>query len=111
VDDIYNAGQTIVSFSSVMNTREKELKRFMFANMYRHENVLRVRAQAEDIIRDLFDRYMQTPSEMRGEWADRVTKLDRQSLAYRVSDFLAGMTDNFAHAEHRRLFDQTPELR
>lgn len=111
VDDIYNAGQTIVSFSSVMNTREKELKRFMFANMYRHENVLRVRAQAEDIIRDLFDRYMQSPSEMRGEWADRVTKLDRQSRAYRVSDFLAGMTDNFAHAEHRRLFDQTPELR
>ncbi len=111
VDDIYNAGQTIVTFSSVMKTREKELKRFMFANMYRHENVLRVRTQAEDIVRDLFKRYMQNPADMGGEWADQVTKLDQQALAQRVSDFLAGMTDNFAIAQHRRLFDQTPELR
>ncbi|MGB6970159.1 MAG: hypothetical protein WBD76_13005, partial [Methyloceanibacter sp.] len=26
-------------------------------------------------------------------------------------DFIAGMTDRYALAEHRRLFDATPELR
>ena len=28
-----------------------------------------------------------------------------------VADFVAGMTDRYAIAEHRRLFDATPELR
>ena len=27
-----------------------------------------------------------------------------------VADFLAGMTDNYAVREHRRLFDHTPDL-
>lgn len=111
VEDIYSAGRTMIVFSDAMNAREKQLKRFMFANMYRHENVLRVRTQAEDIVRDLFRLYVAQPDKMRGDWSDDATKLDQAALAQRVSDFLAGMTDNFAITQHRRLFDQTPELR
>jgi dGTPase len=32
-------------------------------------------------------------------------------LARRAGDFIAGMTDRFALAEHVRFFDSTPELR
>jgi len=28
-----------------------------------------------------------------------------------IADFIAGMTDRYALAEHARLFDSTPELR
>jgi dGTPase len=31
-------------------------------------------------------------------------------LARVVCDYIAGMTDRYAAAEHRRLFDETPEL-
>jgi len=31
--------------------------------------------------------------------------------ASRIRDFVAGMTDRFAVVEHRRLFDETPDLR
>ena len=31
--------------------------------------------------------------------------------ARKVRDYLAGMTDTYAVAAHRRLFDHTPELR
>ena len=37
--------------------------------------------------------------------------LDEASRARRVADFIAGMTDRYALAEHARLFDLTPELR
>ena len=30
--------------------------------------------------------------------------------AGRIADFIAGMTDRYAVAEHRRLFDATPDL-
>ena len=36
---------------------------------------------------------------------------DEARLARRVADYIAGMTDRYALAEHRRLFDATPDLR
>ncbi len=111
VEDIYLAGKTLVAFSNDMLAKEKELKSFLFSNMYRHENVLRLRAEAEQVVRDLFECFMNDPTQMSGEWSENVDRLDDDQRAERVSDFLAGMTDNFALAQHRRLFDRTPELR
>ncbi|MEM8541967.1 MAG: deoxyguanosinetriphosphate triphosphohydrolase [Pseudomonadota bacterium] len=111
VNDVYHAGRTLVEFSPEMTKLEKQLKSFLFANMYRHENVVRLRAQAEQVVSDLFQSYIADPSLMGSEWSADISKLDDIALAQRVSDFLAGMTDNFALAQHRRLFDRTPDLR
>jgi dGTPase len=37
--------------------------------------------------------------------------LDAAARVRRIADFIAGMTDRYALAEHARLFDSTPELR
>jgi dGTPase len=111
VTDIYEAGETMAVFTPEMAVLEKELKTFMFANMYRHPTVMRVRAQAEDIVRDLFSAFMEHPEKMGGIWSAQFAQLDEAALARRVADYLAGMTDTFAQSEHRRLFDHTPELR
>lgn len=111
VNDVYAAGRTLVEYSPEMAKLEKQLKSFLFANMYRHENVVRLRAQAEQVVSDLFGSYIAKPSLMGAEWSADISKLDDGARAQRVSDFLAGMTDNFALAQHRRLFDHTPDLR
>ncbi|GAB4351098.1 MAG: deoxyguanosinetriphosphate triphosphohydrolase [Oricola sp.] len=111
VNDIYRAGRAMAAFSPEMAALEQELKAFMFANMYRHPDVMRVRAQAEDIVRDLFAAFMREPEKMGGHWADSLSQLEEPALARRVADYLAGMTDTFALSEHRRLFDHTPDLR
>ena len=72
---------------------------------------MRVRAQAEDIVRDLFSAFMREPEKMGGQWAAQLSQIGEPALARRVADYLAGMTDTFAQSEHRRLFDRTPELR
>jgi dGTPase len=109
--DIHDAGETLARFSAVMAAREAGLKRFLFDHLYRHEEVMRVRVQAEAVVEDLFGRFMRSPKLMGGEWADAVTALDEDQLAIRVADYIAGMTDTFALSEHRRLFDRTPDLR
>jgi len=111
VEDVHDAGETIVRFSDEMAAREAGLKRFLFGRLYRHEAVMRVRAQAEDVVRDLYRKFMQTPALMGREWAEDVARMDEPELAIRVADYIAGMTDTFALDEHRRLFDRTPELR
>jgi dGTPase len=111
VGDVYRAGKTTAGFSPAMARREAELKSFMFENMYRHPSVMRVRAQAEQVVRDLFEAFIEAPEKMGGHWSAELPRLDDRGIARQVSDYLAGMTDTFALSEHRRLFDRTPELR
>ncbi|MEM1376053.1 MAG: deoxyguanosinetriphosphate triphosphohydrolase [Pseudomonadota bacterium] len=109
-DDVRGAGRTLVHFSSEMAAKEKALKAFLFANLYRHPDVMALRAKAEDVVRDLFHHLLKHPSEMGGPWAAQLDKLGEPGRARLVCDYLAGMTDTFALREHRRLFDHTPDL-
>lgn len=109
-DEVRLAGETIVVFSDDLAVREKELKAFLYKNMYRADEVMRVRADAETIVRNLFDAYFANPREMPEGWREGLEWADDRIKARDVADFLAGMTDTYAIKEHRRLFDHTPEL-
>ena len=73
--------------------------------------VLRVMADAEQIVADLYRRYTSDRESMPPAWAADSRGLDEDRHARRVADFVAGMTDRYALEEHRRLFKATPELR
>ena len=109
-DDIRNAGETMVTFSPDLAAREKELKTFLYKNMYRAAEVLRVRDAAERVVEELFDAYFADPRLMPEGWREGLDRATDRVKARDVADFLAGMTDTYALKEHRRLFDHTPDL-
>ncbi|HEV2901268.1 MAG TPA: deoxyguanosinetriphosphate triphosphohydrolase [Pseudaminobacter sp.] len=109
-DEVRLAGRTIVTFSAEMIPAEKELKAFLYKNMYRHDEVLRVREDADQIVRQLFDAYFVDPRAMPEGWREGLDRASDRVKARHVADFLAGMTDTYALKEHRRLFDHTPDL-
>ncbi len=109
-EDVHAAGRTIINFSRDMAAREKELKAFLYRNVYRHPEVMRIRAGADQIVRDLFDAYFADPRAMPEGWREGLDRAEERIRARHVADFLAGMTDTYAVKEHRRLFDHTPDL-
>jgi len=109
-DDVHAAGRAVVTFSPEMAVAEKALKAFLYKNLYRHADVMRVRADAERIVRDLFDVYFADPRAMPEGWREGLDRAEDRIKARSVADFLAGMTDTYALKEHRRLFDHTPDL-
>lgn len=109
-DDIRAAGETIVRFSDAMREKEQALKAYLYANLYRHPDVMRVRAGAEQIVGDLFDAYFADPRSMPEGWREGLDRAPDRIMARSVADFLAGMTDTYAIKEHQRLFDRTPDL-
>jgi dGTPase len=109
-DDVRGAGRALVTFSANMAAAEKGLKAFLYQNLYRHPEVVRVRADAERVVMDLFDAYFANPREMPEGWREGLDRAEERVKAWAVSDFLAGMTDTYALKEHRRLFDHTPDL-
>ena len=110
-DAVRQAGETIVAFSDGMAEEERELKKFLYKNLYRHPSVVIVRAKADQVVRDLFDAFFQDTSLMPEDWCAGLDEAEEAEKAMAIADFLAGMTDTYALKEHQRLFDHTPELR
>jgi dGTPase len=111
-DDVRHAGQTMAHFSEEFATADRETKTFLYAHLYRHPEVMRVRESATRIVNDLFSAFIANP----GAMGDKYSHAGFEDLSpalrmQRVSDYLSGMTDTYAIAAHRRLFDHTPELR
>ncbi len=87
----------LVAFSPGMKARSGELKKFLFAHLYRHPQVMHTTGQAQQVVRELFAAYVAQPAEMSADFAAN-TDLHRS-----VADYIAGMTDRFALREHERL--------
>jgi dGTPase len=87
----------LVGFSDDMRQQSVELKRFLFASLYRHSQVTGMMDQAQQVVHDLFEMFVSHPQEMGADFADS------QDVYLAVADYIAGMTDRFAIREHERL--------
>ncbi|QFY59940.1 deoxyguanosinetriphosphate triphosphohydrolase [Rhizobium grahamii] len=111
-DDIRQADRVIATFSEAMAETDRQIKAMLFKRIYRHPEIMRIRAGAAQIVTDLFGAYMANPKEMQSHyWVDHISGLAEAAKARHVGDYLAGMTDTYAISAHRRLFDHTPDLR
>ncbi|NEJ71049.1 deoxyguanosinetriphosphate triphosphohydrolase [Rhizobium phaseoli] len=110
--DIRGADRVIATFSDHMAETDRLIKAMLFKRIYRNPDIMRIRAGAAQIVTDLFAAYMANPKEMQSHyWVDHIAGLSDAPKARHVGDYLAGMTDTYAISAHRRLFDQTPDLR
>ena len=102
VDDVRNNGEPLISFSNDVTKQNSILKLFLFRNMYKHQRVVRMADTAIRTVRDLFEIYMDNPNALPPHIISRVGE---ERLQIVVADYIAGMTDRFAMAEHDRLLE------
>lgn len=99
----------LVQFGAEMQRQSKSLKVFLLQNLYRHPQVMQTTGLAKQVVRDLFNTYLNAPGEMpvsyqnRWQQADVSVEEPKAQLARVVADYIAGMTDRFAAREHQRL--------
>lgn len=96
----------VIGFSEDMHRRNRELKDFLYTNLYRQYRVVRMAVKAERILADLFGTYQAEPSMLPIHVQDMI---EEYSLERTICDYISGMTDRFAVDEHRKLFD--PSIR
>jgi dGTPase len=110
-DEVRRAPSGVAGFSPATAEAERAIKAFLETRMYRHARVKRVMDEAAHVIRDLFAHYNEHTDDLPAEWREGLAGVNEAVRARRIADFIAGMTDRYALAEHARLFDSTPELR
>ncbi len=109
--DVRAQDRPMVAFSPVMAKADRAIKAFMFPKVYRHERVMVIRREAAGVVERLFHHFMSDPSHLPIDWACVVAASDEPAGARMICDYIAGMTDRYALAEHKRLFGAAPELR
>ena len=105
VDDVRGYGEPLVGFSDEMVKNDKELKEFLFPNMYKHYKLNRMTSKAKRVVKDLFELFLSEPGTLPTEWQRDAGGPGEEGTARVVADYIAGMTDRYALDEHRRLFD------
>ncbi len=103
--DIRHLGRPVVAFSDQMGRDIRDIRAFLFKHMYRAPSVMEKRAEVTQVVEDLFPLFLENPDMLPRHWAREIEQAaqDRTTLARMVCDYIAGMTDRFAYAEHARL--------
>lgn len=105
VEDVRALNVPLVAFSEQLEREQKELRLFLMERMYRHYKVNRKRSQAKRILSELFNLFLDEPDTLPPPWNNQAMQSEEAKCARIVCDYVAGMTDNFAIEEHRRLFN------
>ena len=105
IDDIRGLSAPLADFSETMAGSIAELRRFLFAKVYKHRAIAEKMANAQAMLRGLYDYFSAHPDEMHAEAGlSAAVPADPVERQRAVGDFVAGMTDMFALKTHARLF-------
>ena len=102
LDDVRNAPRLLVSFSHEIADQNRQLKHYLYARMYNHYRVRRMKNKAKRILESLFRAYQEDPGIMPTHYQNKMKDEGKERM---ICDYIAGMTDRFAIDEYARLFD------
>jgi dGTPase len=106
IDEVRALPAPVVGFSRARDAEHHELKKFLRARLYRHERIEAARTGAGEVLRELFDAFMQDVARMPADHRDAAAAMEaasgRAGRARAVADYVAGMTDRYAFQEHAR---------
>lgn len=101
-EDIQRHTHNVVGHSPEQSELNRELKDFLYQNMYYHYLVVRMKERAERFVASLFESYVK---ETRQLPLDYQSKIKAEGAHRVVADYIASMTDRSALLEYRHLFD------
>ena len=98
--EIRDYSAPVIQFSPELFNDLKQIRAFLFENMYRSDRVNVMRARSEQVVIGLFDAFMNDAALLPDQW--RITG-DDKTRALLISDYLAGMTDGYAEKRFTEL--------
>ncbi|MCS7158955.1 MAG: deoxyguanosinetriphosphate triphosphohydrolase, partial [Gemmatales bacterium] len=101
VEDVRRAPEPIVQPSPEIAQLKAQLEDFLRERVYHHYRVQRMTTKAKRFLRRLFKAYRRVPGMLPPFFYRRIAT---EGLEQTICDYLASMTDRFAHDEYLRLF-------
>ncbi len=97
------ASEPVIAFPTMLAAADRDIKGFLYPNMYRHRLVVPAREKAAQLVIHLFDRLREEPGLLPENWRADLMHLSQAQIARRIADYIAGMTDLYAEKEWARV--------
>ncbi len=109
IDDVRMQPQALIGFSESLQKSNRQLKRFLRENLYYHHKVYRMTRKAQLVIEGLYNAFLDDlkllPPEHQALAKAYHKEKGETGKALAVIDYIAGMTDRYARAEFKRLYE------
>jgi dGTPase len=103
--EVRDHDRPLVCFSEEVKKSNMVLKRFLYANLYKHPDVIKMTEEANRIIKNLFSAYNNDINLLSKDfYTYNLEKINSGFKERVICDYIAGMTDRFAQQEHKKLF-------
>ena len=99
-EEFQNCNNFVVTFSALMNSKSKDIKSFLFDNVYNHKNLVDKRKNVEIIISNLFKYFYNFPNKLPNDWRNTNEPIERI-----ICDYISGMTDRYASRLNKDLYE------
>jgi len=103
LDDIRACPKRLVGLSPQIETERRQTKEFLYQNLYFSPSLEPEKDDAERVIAELFDLWMQHPEKLPASYQE---KAEAEPRARIVCDYIAGMTDNFIFEQYEKYCGQ-----
>ena len=99
-DEVRRQPAPLIRYSDELLEANRELRRFLYQNVYYHPRVAEVNERACEMLRKVFETYLVDPERL-GEAAAK--RIEKEGLHRTVCDYIAGMTDRYLMEEYARI--------
>jgi dGTPase len=100
-DDVRQFAKPLIQYSPERRKLNVELRKYLYKNLYFNAVVNEPHIRAKQLLKDLFGYYLKHPKEIGEHARRRIRKIGKHRA---LCDYIAGMTDRYAIAEHQKLF-------
>ncbi len=100
VDEALNS-DFLIQHSAELNEQKKELERFLHQRVYRHPQLIAMRDQAQNRVKQMFEAYCRNPEFFPEKYQPRAERIGVRRMAV---EYIAGMTDHFCEETYRKMF-------
>jgi dGTPase len=101
LEDVRRFPERLAAFSPAVDAERRQTKEFLYENLYFSPALADEKDAAERIVRELFTFWMNNPEALPHNYQEKA-KVEGESLARVVCDYIAGMTDNFIYDQYEK---------
>lgn len=107
VEAVRHHPQRLAGFSTEVEDERREIKTFLYDNLYYNPTLKEDKKRAEQVVAELFAFFMRMPEELPASYQE---KMQHEPLHRIVCAYIAGMTDNYIQEQHRRFCPMAQRL-
>ena len=90
----------LIEHPSELAEQKRELEAFLYRNVYRHPDLIKVRTRAQERLKEMFETYCQQPELFPIKYQQRSEKVGIRRMAV---EYIAGMTDHFCEQTYSQI--------